>query len=223
MLRLCLSFCLCLFFFSSIKAQDDPIQITSGSGGNVGRFDHTYRFDFQNSDSSLVANILLINRFGGIAGVAGPDGFIRFPLNASGNDGIGTFTYQGVTWFSFSNFLIVGTVLTPLNPPLSEPFQVTGTFIMDGTLFGQDSPTNPVETFCCLPITGVGSLTATVIYDGFLFRVQNINYTFEAVPEPGIGPPQNKEECKNGGWQTFNTPRIFKNQGDCIQFVNTGR
>jgi uncharacterized delta-60 repeat protein len=38
----------------------------------------------------------------------------------------------------------------------------------------------------------------------------------------GRGPPTNKEECKHGGWRTFNTPRDFKNQGDCIQFVNTG-
>ena len=29
--------------------------------------------------------------------------------------------------------------------------------------------------------------------------------------------------CKNGGWKTFNTPRAFKNQGDCIQYVNTGK
>jgi hypothetical protein len=37
------------------------------------------------------------------------------------------------------------------------------------------------------------------------------------------GPPQNKEQCKNGGWMRFNFPRTFRSQGDCIQFVNTGR
>ena len=42
-------------------------------------------------------------------------------------------------------------------------------------------------------------------------------------PVPQIGPPTNKDQCKNGGWQTFNTPHTFKNQGDCIQFVNTGK
>ena len=30
-------------------------------------------------------------------------------------------------------------------------------------------------------------------------------------------------QCKNDGWKTFNTPRTFKNQGDCIQYVNTGK
>lgn len=38
-----------------------------------------------------------------------------------------------------------------------------------------------------------------------------------------VGPPTSKDECKNCGWATFNTPRTFKNQGDCIQFVNTGK
>jgi hypothetical protein len=37
------------------------------------------------------------------------------------------------------------------------------------------------------------------------------------------GPPTNKDQCKNNGWKRFNTPRTFKNQGDCIQFVNTGK
>ncbi len=38
-----------------------------------------------------------------------------------------------------------------------------------------------------------------------------------------IGPPTNKDQCKNGGWQFFNYPRTFNNQGDCIQYVNTGK
>ena len=37
------------------------------------------------------------------------------------------------------------------------------------------------------------------------------------------GPPTTKDQCKNGGWQRFNVPRKFKNQGDCIQYVNTGK
>lgn len=40
---------------------------------------------------------------------------------------------------------------------------------------------------------------------------------------PPVGPPTDKEQCKNDGWQSFNVPRTFKNQGDCIQYVNTGK
>lgn len=42
----------------------------------------------------------------------------------------------------------------------------------------------------------------------------------------GIGddcdPPANPNQCKKGVWQSFVYPRQFKNQGDCIQYVNTG-
>ncbi len=31
--------------------------------------------------------------------------------------------------------------------------------------------------------------------------------------------PTTKDECKDGGWQTFD---VFKNQGDCVSFVATG-
>jgi hypothetical protein len=34
--------------------------------------------------------------------------------------------------------------------------------------------------------------------------------------------PATKDQCKNGGFTRFNDP-VFKNQGDCIQFVNTGK
>ena len=33
------------------------------------------------------------------------------------------------------------------------------------------------------------------------------------------GPPTDKDQCKKGGWKEFDTPRRFKNQGDCVSFV----
>jgi hypothetical protein len=38
-----------------------------------------------------------------------------------------------------------------------------------------------------------------------------------------IGPPASKDDCKKGGWEQFNAPRQFKNQGDCVSFVQTGK
>lgn len=37
--------------------------------------------------------------------------------------------------------------------------------------------------------------------------------------------PTSKSDCKNGGWQFVVRPdgSAFKNQGDCIQYVNTGK
>jgi hypothetical protein len=40
--------------------------------------------------------------------------------------------------------------------------------------------------------------------------------------DPATGPPTNKDQCKDDGWKRFDTPHPFKNQGDCIQFLNTG-
>ena len=37
------------------------------------------------------------------------------------------------------------------------------------------------------------------------------------------GPPTSKDQCKGDGWKAFNAPRVFKNQGDCVSFTNTGR
>ena len=35
--------------------------------------------------------------------------------------------------------------------------------------------------------------------------------------------PTSTNACKSGGWQAFRFPYTFKNQGDCIQLVNTGK
>ncbi len=34
----------------------------------------------------------------------------------------------------------------------------------------------------------------------------------------GLVPPTNKDQCKKGGWETFNNP-TFKNQGACVSYV----
>jgi hypothetical protein len=43
----------------------------------------------------------------------------------------------------------------------------------------------------------------------------------------GIGdacdPPEDKDQCKNSLWQNFIFPRPFKNQGDCVQYIDTGK
>jgi hypothetical protein len=37
--------------------------------------------------------------------------------------------------------------------------------------------------------------------------------------------PKTKDECKDGGWEIVVRAdgSAFKNQGDCIQYVNTGK
>lgn len=46
-------------------------------------------------------------------------------------------------------------------------------------------------------------------------------YKITVIADPVIvGPPTNKDQCKNGGWMTFNNP-TFKNQGQCVKYVET--
>ncbi len=37
-----------------------------------------------------------------------------------------------------------------------------------------------------------------------------------------IGPPVDKDQCKNGGFMRFNNP-TFSNQGQCVSFVESNR
>ena len=46
---------------------------------------------------------------------------------------------------------------------------------------------------------------------------------FEAGDGHVFALPQTADDCKKGGWSTFTVPMAFTNQGQCIQFVNTGK
>lgn len=42
------------------------------------------------------------------------------------------------------------------------------------------------------------------------------------ISERRCGPPRNVNECKSN-WISFSHPRTFNSQGDCIQWINTGK
>lgn len=59
--------------------------------------------------------------------------------------------------------------------------------------------------------------------DAFTIGVNNNNTTYNFDLHTA---PTNKDQCKNGGWQTFNPNRPagpFKNQGDCVSYVSNGK
>ena len=57
-----------------------------------------------------------------------------------------------------------------------------------------------------------------------VFIVPQGNPTTVNVPnnQRRCGPPRSANECQSA-WINFTHPRIFSNQGDCIQYVNTGQ
>ncbi len=64
--------------------------------------------------------------------------------------------------------------------------------------------------------SGGGTAPAT-LGNGFL--IDNLSLSSGPIP---VGSPTNKDQCKKDGWKTFTNP-IFKNQGDCVSYVETIR
>ena len=60
--------------------------------------------------------------------------------------------------------------------------------------------------------------------DAGLWTVDNVHLGAAATGDHGKGHGK-KDECKKGGWATMSRAdgSSFKNQGDCIQWVNTGK
>lgn len=99
----------------------------------------------------------------------------------------------------------------------SSPFDVSGAFdyATDGywtnvreTQFGQSVPATKV-------------VATVTLANGKVVTATNTNLTGDPTtiyPADLVGPPTRKEECKENGWMTFNNPS-FKNQGQCIKFV----
>ena len=54
-------------------------------------------------------------------------------------------------------------------------------------------------------------------YDNVVITVGADTTTYDF--EPAVGPPTEKDQCKKGGWMTFNSPS-FPDQGTCVSYVN---
>jgi len=105
-------------------------------------------------------------------------------------------------------------------PDLDKPFA--------GTIWIEVSFT-PLQIGSCS-----NTLTVKVKSNGIAIDPNSVNLTgtgIEAIsdqPEPfNISRPYltQKDDCKKGGWETLTRDdgSPFKNQGDCIQYMNTGK
>jgi hypothetical protein len=88
----------------------------------------------------------------------------------------------------------------------------TGTSWEDYFRYCEGNPTRTVDSI--LFRTGGTAAPATA---GNGFVIDNFSVATE------VGPPTDKDQCKNDGWKSFNTPRKFKNQGDCVSYTTNGR
>jgi len=61
------------------------------------------------------------------------------------------------------------------------------------------------------------------LYDTFIIP-QGLPTTVSTLNNQRLcGPPTSGDSCKKGGWANFTFPGIFRNQGECEQYVNTGK
>lgn len=164
------------------------------------------------SEDDSINSIYTIDPATGVATLIGRTGVIGATI-AFGPDGT---LYQTSAIFDDVGFVAgylntldpeTGAVLTTSDPFTTEHVGGLAVRPTDGIIFasGGDagrlwtlSPSG-TQTFLGLTsVGGVGDLAFTPL-------------------------PTSKADCKNGGWQRFSFPYSFKNQGDCIQFVNTGK
>jgi hypothetical protein len=66
---------------------------------------------------------------------------------------------------------------------------------------------------------GSGNPALTTAVDALTFGASGDSVTYDF--EPSL-QPNTKDDCKNGGWQTFYNP-AFANQGECVSWVNHNR
>jgi YVTN family beta-propeller protein len=148
---------------------------------------------------------------------------------------------------------VVATVAVSPFPFLNSPFGVAitpdgtrayVTIPLEDSVAVIDTASNTVIGTVTL-VAGSGPVGVAITPDGTRAYVTNLfvnsvsvidtasNTVLATVPvglgpvavviTPGVGPPTDKDQCKNGGWKIFTIPRTFKNQGDCVSFVETGK
>lgn len=97
----------------------------------------------------------------------------------------------------------------------------------DGDTSEQINPANPNDEvddaqypFVCVNnSTAIRTLTATEYVEVRMVFGAERDERFDWTRVDVLPDAQAKDDCMKGGWQDFG----FKNQGQCIQFVNTGK
>lgn len=106
---------------------------------------------------------------------------------------------------------------------------------INGTTVSFENP-SPIEGDCRSVVLNLGP-TALAMLPTSQIMLKSFSASFSGFPidQFGIGEievdgtdvilsPTAKDQCKNDGWKNYEGPYgPFKNQGDCIQFVNTDK
>ena len=162
---------------------------------------------------TFFSNLYTIDKATGVATFIGNTGVIGATL-AFGPDGT---LYQTSAEFDASGAFVRGFLHT-LDPATAAILSTAGPFTeahigglavrpTDGVIFSSGGMAGDIYI-----LSPAGDLTL-------------LGYTgLGGVGDMAFTPlPTEKAQCKNDGWRRFHFPYSFRNQGDCIQFVNTGK
>lgn len=174
------------------------------------------RLDGNDSGLTITGNTLTT---GGAWGI-GISNFVG-PSDNMGSSSTITANQNNITGFPQA-----GLYIDQVDAPTSGEYQPAYLGTLDGTCNWWGSASGPFNAAANPSGTG-DSVSAPSSGNG------KVNFTpWLTAAYPGglcVGtppnPPRTKDDCKDGGWQhrTTATGQPFKNQGDCIQYVNTGK
>lgn len=163
-------------------------------------------------ETTFINSIYVIDPTTGVASLVGSTGVIGATL-AFGPDGT---LYQTSAVFDTSGF--VQGFLDTLDPNTGAILTTSAPFTLSHVGGLAVNPTNGV-IFASGGVNGdvyTLSRTGTQTLVGFTGVGGAGDFAFTPLLT-------SKDQCKKDGWRRFNFLFSFKNQGDCIQFVNTGK
>lgn len=195
----------------------------------------------------IVASTVALGLF---VGFTAPAGAVEVPVEGS-YSGTAQLTQEGCTRPGSGNIghttTATGTItpfgetqvdgLTCLGPPVGADTELFGSFTFTGPTGSVSGEMTGVmenlpdfvfaEHMTVVITSGTGDFegaTGTLTVEA-IFRIRGLSTTGTVTGSIDVPPntPTSKEDCKNGGWRNFvdENGEPFKNQGDCIAWVNS--
>lgn len=125
--------------------------------------------------------------------------------------------YSGDTLLQTNTAILATFNANITGTQFSSPFDVSGTFdyVADGYW------TNVQESQYGQSVPATRVVATVILSDDQVVTAENTNLTGDLYPPTPVDPEiTDKNQCKNGGWKTFTNP-TFKNQGQCVSYVQS--
>lgn len=189
-------------FLETVTLLSDGRVLATGGSDNTQTLPYAALFDPATNAWTQVAS-MHIDRGDHNAALLSDGNVLVFGGNSTHNGGIQNTSeiYNPITdtWSMGPNFPMNVSLATTITLPNGDIF-----------VTGGRSPSLSSNTEAVIFTSSIITPTLT--------PTLTLTPTMTATPTP-LPYPTNKDQCKNGGWKTFTNP-TFKNQGECVSWVN---